>query len=259
MKKQQETEVKRTKTTTRTKETVVSLKVDIVEAKVALKFIGTAPLIVNRFGAKAIRQILAKHTGVGMTKREPKSPIADFEDSRIKNERGEDCIPWAWPKCAIVDVAGRFGSNNKVRSHTRAAIKACGETYPLEYGGKPEIRSDVVRNDNGQPDIRFRAQFREWSFTAPFLYNPNLISLATLLEMANLAGSAIGFGEWRPDKNGRNGTFQVEPVSVTDAAFRKLVEKSMSPLTRIQIPDELLYANLNDGCPDATEFDVAAQ
>lgn len=45
---------------------------------------------------------------------------------------------------------------------------------------------------------RTRPQFREWETAAEGVYDPAIINLAELQEIANTAGSMIGIGDWRP-------------------------------------------------------------
>jgi hypothetical protein len=41
-------------------------------------------------------------------------------------------------------------------------------------------------------------------------HNPNVLSVEQIINLFNVAGFAIGVGEWRPQKDGSNGMFHVE-------------------------------------------------
>lgn len=46
--------------------------------------------------------------------------------------------------------------------------------------------------------MRTRPQFRDWSVYADGIYDPAVINLADLSEIADTAGARIGLGDWRP-------------------------------------------------------------
>ena len=79
----------------------------------------------------------------------------------------------------------------------------------VEIKGVPQIREDMVRVGMGTADIRYRAEFPEWSTTFIVKYNAGVISLAQLCNLFNLGGFAVGIGEWRPEKGGTYGRYHV--------------------------------------------------
>jgi hypothetical protein len=58
---------------------------------------------------------------------------------------------------------------------------------------------------------RTRPQFRQWAVEAEGMFDPNVISLEELAEVADTAGRMVGFGDWRP-RYGRF-TAMVEEIS----------------------------------------------
>jgi len=73
---------------------------------------------------------------------------------------------------------------------------------------EPVIREDMVRVGMGTADIRYRAQYNEWSAAVTIEYLPNIIDLDSIVALVD-AGGMNGLGEWRPEKSGYFGTFEV--------------------------------------------------
>lgn len=71
------------------------------------------------------------------------------------------------------------------------------------------MREDIVRLTRGTPDVRYRAEFKEWKAVLKVRYNEGAISHEQLINLFNLAGFCSGIGDWRPEKSGMNGMFEV--------------------------------------------------
>lgn len=89
------------------------------------------------------------------------------------------------------------------------------ELIPIE--GDPYMREDMVRvggkgPGTGVADIRYRPGFPEWSAVLPVSFNRKAITVEQLVHLFNVAGFAVGVGEWRPEKNGSWGRFVVDGV-----------------------------------------------
>ena len=74
------------------------------------------------------------------------------------------------------------------------------------------MREDMVRVGMGAADLRYRGEFTDWEADIPVKYNSNAWSIEQLINVFNVAGFASGVGEWRPQKNGNFGMFQVTQV-----------------------------------------------
>jgi len=60
--------------------------------------------------------------------------------------------------------------------------------------------------------LRTRPIFYDWSCEATINYDPNVINRESILQAASDAGRLVGFCEWRPEKGGGFGRFNVEIV-----------------------------------------------
>jgi hypothetical protein len=76
-------------------------------------------------------------------------------------------------------------------------------------GGEPAMREDTVRVGMGTADLRYRGEFADWSARLLVRYNANVLSESQILNIINVAGFAVGVGEWRPERDGSYGMFHV--------------------------------------------------
>jgi len=175
---------------------------------------GTAPLIVHAWSQKAKQQMLDKQQGK-KTRKEPKDPHADFMASRYLFEDGSgDGFPTMGFKAATVKGGGRmFGKAVKMTELRQIltfrpdGVSTDGMQLSRLITEDPRMREDMVRVQMGT-DIRYRAQFDNWSATLRIEFVPSIIDLSSVVALVD-AGGTNGVGEWRPEKNGSFGTYEV--------------------------------------------------
>lgn len=187
-----------------------------------LHLIGDSPLIVHAWSDKAKSMMLDKQMKKASNGREAKDPFMDFCDSlywisdRPENPTMEDVrsatfgFPSVAFKAAAIDGGFLAGVTTK-KTIGRAAFHIVGEM--VEIDGKPEMREDMVRIGMGTADIRYRAEFKEWSVTLKIRYNPRAMSMEQIVNLFNFGGFGVGIGEWRPAKDGSYGMFHVASQS----------------------------------------------
>nr|DAT99854.1 MAG TPA: hypothetical protein [Caudoviricetes sp.] len=209
-------------TTKKETEIIAIPAIDIRNATITLK--GDSPLIVHKWSEKAKKMMLDKQMKVATTKgHDAKDPFADFVDTiyflsgkpeRATPEVFEEALsngarfgfPSVGVKASAVSAGFRAGVTKNLVSMNGAFH--IDEEY-VEIKGVPQIREDMVRVGMGTADIRYRAEFPEWSTTFVVKYNAGVISLAQLCNLFNLGGFAVGIGEWRPEKGGTYGRYHV--------------------------------------------------
>lgn len=183
-----------------------------------LKLIGDSPLIVHAWSEKAKREMLDKQMKKASKGREAKDPFMDFCDSlywlseRPEKPTMEDvqAAKFGFPvvafKAAAIDGAFQAGALPK-KTTARGAFHILGEM--VEIDGKPIMREDMVRVGMGTADIRYRAEFEEWSVILKIRYNELAMSMEQIINLFNFGGFGVGVGEWRPAKDGSYGMFHV--------------------------------------------------
>lgn len=174
---------------------------------------GLAPLIVHGWGTKAIREMLQSQR---MTKeekklakqnREAKDPEADFEGAKYLRD-GKDSFPSVAVKKAMVDAGYALGISRAV---VRQAVFIVGDYFEIKHE-RCVMREDTVRVGpftNRQADLRYRPEYQGWSADLVFRFREDMIDREQLVALLQNAGFSVGIGEWRPQRDGQFGTFEV--------------------------------------------------
>lgn len=185
---------------------IISLP-DLKKRNVVVQVVGTSPLITHPFGKKALAMIEGKQQGKAKSsKHDIRDPEQEYQDSLYIREDGSYGFPAIGFKGAVVTAANDAGIQ-KVLAR-RAFHVVGGELVKIE--GAPTMRIDRVTIGMGTTDIRYRAEFKEWSADIPITFNEGVISLEQLINLFRIAGFGVGIGEWRPERNGIYGTWEVK-------------------------------------------------
>ena len=175
---------------------------------------GTAPLIVHRWSEKARQMMLDAQQGK-KTPKQPKDPQQDFETSMYRFEDGGHGFPIMAFKSAMVKGGARiFGKAVKMTELRQLCIfqpdgiGTDGTQLARLIGPDPIMREDMVRVGMGTADIRYRAEYRDWSALLRIEFVPSVIDLSSVVALVD-AGGTNGVGEWRPEKSGSFGTYEV--------------------------------------------------
>lgn len=184
--------------------------------------IGDSPLIVHAWSAKAKREMLDKQMKKAKSAKEAKDPVADFEASMYRLADGGYGFPSVAFKNAAVTAGTSVAGLTKIQA--RQAFHILGEDADIAgafegsksrvnlvriEGGSPAMREDMVRVGMGTADLRYRPEFADWWAKVLVRYNTNVLSESQILNLLNVAGFAVGIGEWRPEKDGQYGLFHV--------------------------------------------------
>lgn len=184
--------------------------------------IGDSPLIVHAWSQKAKKEMLDKQMKKAKSAKEAKDPKADFAAAMYRLGDGGYGFPSVAFKNAAVTAGTSVAGLTKIQA--RQAFHILGEDADIEgafdgsksrvnlvriEGGEPAMREDMVRVGMGTADLRYRPEFSEWRAKILVRYNQNVLSESQILNLLNVAGFAVGVGEWRPEKDGQYGMFHV--------------------------------------------------
>ena len=211
-------------------EEVVEIRpLDIRE--VPIRIVGDTPLIVHAWSEKAKRMMLEAQMKTTKTKaRDLRDPFDDFIQSMYWLEgKPEVSTPeafdeacangakWGFPigalKMAGNAAAYRMGwVKNQMGLRGAYFLKSeYGELAEIITEDVPEMREDMVRVGMGSADLRYRAEFKNWSMNLTLEYNASgEYTLEQICNIINAGGYVCGLGEWRPEKDGDYGRYHIE-------------------------------------------------
>ena len=174
---------------------------------IGLTIIGLTPLICHRWSEKAKTQMRDKQMKKAKQPKEAKNPEEEYRASLYTlNGDGKYYFPTlAFKKCA---VAACSFLDDVTKVEVRGAFHIDGEF--CEIKGKPMMREDMVRLNGQTADIRYRGEFPEWACDLVVKYNTSILSPSQIANLFRTAGFSVGVGEWRPQKDGVFGRFDVK-------------------------------------------------
>jgi hypothetical protein len=189
---------------------IVLDKLNVGLLKVRIK--GTTPLIVNQFSVKVREQLAAKHTGEQTdTIQRARDPEAEAKEKLYLTSKGKYAIPASGLKKAMVTAC--TSTNKKVRkTFLLQALHVIGHEGNLIELTTPgyRVQEDIGRvGPSKSPRPIWRPVFDEWGATFVIRYNKDIITPSQIVNMLNLAGFAVGLCEWRVEKSGSFGMFEV--------------------------------------------------
>jgi hypothetical protein len=193
--------------------------------------IGASPLICHAWSEKARLEMLTTQVKAAKGKgREQRDPQRDFINSLYHmpdDEHGRKAFgfPATGVKKAILAsahkdkglarsiVTSSLWINAKI-TPVRTALAGAVCDLPLVriYGSEPVMREDMVRVGVGlskKSSLAYRAQFTHWAINLRGRFNRATISEAQLGFLIREAGYTIGIGDWRNEKTGVFGAFEL--------------------------------------------------
>ncbi len=175
-----------------------------------VQIVGTTALICHNWSQKAKAEMLAKQQGKKVPK-SPKDPEADFHASLYKFE--DDGNEWyGFPAVAFKNAAVRAAQQFDITMTTaRQMFWVYGTTNTdfITIDGEPKMREDIVRLNGKTADLRYRGEFFPWSTTLRVKVNRQIVAPETIINLIAQAGFSVGIGEWRPERNGQFGCFEL--------------------------------------------------
>lgn len=183
----------------------------IKRQRVSFTIRGLSPLIQHKWAEKALREIREKKGGKKTRDRTPTDPEAEFKAAAYHTEDGRYGIPLLAFKASLISAAHKDLGIEKtlVRKALFIPSEDAGGVLPMDVED-PIMREDCVRVGQGGTDLRYRPEFREWSVEIRAEIDADLLTVEDLITLVNRAGFGVGIGEWRPEKGGENGRFEVD-------------------------------------------------
>ena len=165
-----------------------------------------------------------KQGGKAKKGKEARDPNQEYLDSLIVHKPGKTKastvygVRAVWFKLGMLDVAKEDKMGSKVRRNVRIGHTFDPEeTLPIKCGkGDPHIRigddglqGDRTRLASGVTSISYRGEFSNWEVDVPIEFNSTRVSEEQVLAWLEEAGRACGAGDWRPQRNGQCGMYEI--------------------------------------------------
>ena len=192
---------------------------ELNEKRLTLTIVGDTDLITHKWSERQKKKIREKQAKQAVNAREARDPWQEYCDSvywlspmpETPTAADIKTAKFGLPSIALKDAA--VTACTSVSSVTKIAARQCfhvvGEYLEIK-SDPPFMREDPVKIGQGTSDLRYRGCFCNWEITCAVRYNADLLSTEQLVHLFNIAGFAVGLGEWRPEKNGQFGMFHVK-------------------------------------------------
>ena len=176
----------------------------------AMTLQGTTPLICDAFSEERRRRLESTQTGVARDKLSARRPDQEFEDALYRLPDGRYGFPKLGVRKAIAVAATRMSDTKGTEMLAAFMIDTPDEYLALD-AAEPEMRRDHVTR-MGRANLAYRAQFYPWSLSVPVKLHEPIVTLNEFIDIVSKAGIGVGIGNWRPEKKGDFGTFEVVEV-----------------------------------------------
>jgi hypothetical protein len=168
---------------------------------------GTSMLVIHNFSEKAKQEIRDKQQKAKRAK-EVRDVRAEFLANRYVDEQGRECAPITAVKKCLVSAGTAMDNLTKVGIRqalfVNSVVSPGSMLVPIEtLDGQPAVgtmREDPVTIGISRRGLAYRPQYPTWQIRVRVEFNPRLISLAQVLELAAAAGWGVGICEGRPEK-----------------------------------------------------------
>ena len=178
--------------------------------QVKLKVTGLTPLIQNKMKESILKDMEDVRTG--KAKKSTRKAV-DPKKEYLKSSYIQDDGSFGFPASAFKQCAVRAGKGlGLAMTDTRTLFFVLpnapdGECVAIK-SKKPLLRKDPVNVKTGK-DLRFRPEFRNSKADLLIKFDADRITIEQIANLLNHGGQTVGVGEWRPEKNGTFGTFEV--------------------------------------------------
>lgn len=206
-------------------------KINVRDA--TIRVVGTTAYISHKKGEDVIKAMRDKQAKVPKQARKIRDTQAEYAGSlywlnkngQLVNPNGDPNkhktgfgIPARAFKQACVNACRSIKGSGMTMSLAKNAFFVLPEYIPVlnhnfKTFAQPKMREDLLSlpSGKGSADLRYRGEFLYWACILHISFNENVISLAQIANLLNLAGFGVGVGDDRPDKSGgTQGRFEIK-------------------------------------------------
>lgn len=177
--------------------------------RIVFSIVGTAPLVIARFSAKAMQMMMEKQAAGSTVKkgkaREAKNFDDVFNEARHVSTEGWDGIHAGAFRNGMISACRLVGfkmtlAKLSVFIEAEGFDRVDGTPLVRIIADAPPERLDLpARNATGVIDIRTRPMWREWGAKVKIRYDGDQFSEIDVANLLARVGEQVGIGEGRPD------------------------------------------------------------
>jgi len=173
---------------------------------------GITPLICHRYSESNMQIMQDAQGGAAKTKKPPRDPEREFQEAQYRLPNGDAGFPAIGIKKSMVLAGQRFADEKGTELY--GALTIPGEYLAIESPNPPRMRADrvVLSGASRTASIAYRPEYWPWEIAVPISFNATFISLDQIINLLSIAGFSVGIGDWRVDKKGNFGTWEVADV-----------------------------------------------
>lgn len=171
-------------------------------------------LLCDRYGERT-RELIKEREANPNRKQEKvaRDPEAEFRSALyvIARENGKAPV-YGFPgpafHKAMIAAGGRFAGLKNMGPTLAGAITVEADLVALR-GSEPIMREDPRSIKGQRSSLIYRAWFEEWESDLPIRFDADLFTEGQILNLIARAGEQVGIGNWRPEKKGNFGRFEI--------------------------------------------------
>jgi len=173
---------------------------------------GTSPLITHNWDEKAKEMMRQKQQEQKKTKgRDKRDPQRECMAAAYRTDGGQFGVPGLALKTAIITAAHKDIGIEKTLVRKALFLRTTDSNKVIAMQcGEPEMREDMVRVGMGSADLRYRPMWKDWAVDVEFEVDMDLLQENDVIALVDRAGFGVGICEWRPEKNGEFGRFEID-------------------------------------------------
>lgn len=176
--------------------------------------VGTAPLVIHRFSAKAKAGMLAKMvagpTAKGKRQREALDVDETLDAARYRSKEGWDGINASSIRCAMISACRLVNFKMTLAKMSIFVVQdGWDELEPeiplIRIHGKCRKLESVARVETGTAYVTIRPCYDQWSAKITLRFDADQFTLTDISNLLSRVGQQVGIGEGRPDSKNSAG------------------------------------------------------
>jgi len=190
-------------------------------ASVKCHLIGTSPLIMHRFPKKAWEQLLFPKGRANAAEKADNlkhDPLNEFRESVYRNRDARQGAAIHLPSGAFTKAIASAALDLPGATKAQILRLVSVKSTQINLYGVPQMFMAMTRSSDiaRTPDVRTRAVFPSWACEIDIGFVSTLVKQNQVVNLFAAAGVIVGLGDWRPQKGGAYGRFDIVDPSSAD-------------------------------------------